>query len=137
MVSWVRDLGRNLLGNFLLLVALTRSLGGMHLGTVLVQRILHSGPVPWQGKLKAKFSWVLFGLSPCPYGLQDSSPGGLSSMVVSGSSDFLHGNPGFPEAMQKLPVLLKATHGTGRVSLLPNSVGQSSDGPTQIQGEVL
>lgn len=134
MVSWVRNLGRNLLGNFLLLVALTRSLGGMHLGTVLVQRILHSGPVPWQEKLKAKLSWALFGFSPCLYGLQESSPGGLSSMVVS---DFLKGNPGFPEAMQKLPVLLKATHGTGRVSLLPDSVGQSSAGPTQIQGEAL
>lgn len=113
MVSWVRNLGRNLLGNFLLLAALTRSLGGTHLGTVLVQRILHSVPVPWQEKLRAKLSWTLFDLAPSPYSLQEVSPGGLSSMVVSGSSDFLHGNPGFPEAKQNLPVLLKATHGTG------------------------
>lgn len=55
-------------------------------------------------------------------------------MVVSESSDFLHGNSSLPESKQKLPVLLKGTRGPGIVSLLPYFVGQSSPRPAQVQG---
>lgn len=63
------------------------------------------------------------------------SPGGLFGIVVSESSDFLHGNSRLPEFKQKLPVFLKGTHGPDIVSLLPYFFGQSRPRPAQSQRE--